>query len=143
VTTNQARADILARALRASITGDSTVVKELYTDDVKAWAPALSASSAAELAAEFDRRDEVFSDIQLQLWPLDVGGDYACIEWSVTMTHSGPLALTDGLVVEPTGLSVTVNGTTIAEFSGDRICSFRQYWDEFAVLEQLGLLASG
>ncbi len=139
--TNEARAAILVRALRASITGDSGVVTELYTDDVKAWAPALSASSAAELATEFGRRDDAFSDIQLEVAPLDVGGDYACVEWSVTMTHTGPLTLPDGLVVAPTDLAVTINGVTVAEFDGDRICSFRQYWDEFAVLEQLGLLS--
>jgi ketosteroid isomerase-like protein len=141
MTTNEARAAILVRALRASITGDSGVVTELYTDDVKAWAPALSASSAAELATEFGRRDDAFSDIQLEVAPLDVGGDYACVEWSVTMTHTGPLTLPDGFVVAPTGLAVTINGVTVAEFDDDRICSFRQYWDEFAVLEQLGLLS--
>ena len=141
MTTNAARAAILARSLRASIEGDSGAVKELYTDDVKAWAPALSASSAAELAAEFERRDDAFSDIQLDVTPLDVGGDFACVEWSVTMTHSGPLTLPDDVVVEPTGLAITINGATVAEFDGDRICSFRQYWDEFAVLEQLGVLS--
>ncbi len=140
MTTNQARAATLVRALRASIEGDSGAVTDLYTADVKAWAPALSASSAAELAAEFERRDDTFSDIQLEVIPLDVGGDFACVEWTVSMTHSGPLTLRDGAVVEPTGLSVTLNGATVAEFAGDRICSFRQYWDEFAVLEQLGLL---
>ncbi len=143
MTTNQARAAVLVRALRASITGDSAAVKELYTDDVKAWAPALTASSAAELAAEFERRDDAFSNIDLRVFPLDVGGEYACVEWAVSMTHSGPLTLTDGLVIEATGLAVTINGATVAEFSGDRICSFRQYWDEFTVLEQLGLLAPG
>jgi ketosteroid isomerase-like protein len=140
VTTNAARAAILERSLRASIQGDSGAVKELYTDDIKAWAPALSASSAAELAAEFDRRDDAFSDIALEVRPLDVGGDFACVEWTVTMTHSGPLTLADGVVVEPSGLTVSINGTTVAEFEGERICSFRQYWDELTVLEQLGLL---
>jgi ketosteroid isomerase-like protein len=140
MTTNEARATTLTRALRASIEGDSGAVTDLYTADVKAWAPALSASSADELAAEFDRRDDTFSDIELQVIPLDVGGDFACVEWTVTMTPSGPLTLRDGVVLEPTGLSVTLNGATVAEFAGDRICSFRQYWDEFAVLEQLGLL---
>ncbi len=60
-------------------------------------------------------------------------GDYACVEWRVTMIHAGNLTLADGFVVEPTGLDVTINGATVAEFNGDRICSFRQYWDEFAV----------
>ncbi len=141
MTTNEERAAILVRALRASITGDSGAINELYTDDVKAWAPALAASSAAELTTEFERRDDAFSDVQLEVAPLDVGGDYGCVEWSVTMAHTGPLTLPDGLVVEPTGLAITINGATVAEFNGDRICSFRQYWDEFSVLEQLGVLS--
>ncbi len=140
MTTNSARASTLVRSLRASIEGDSSVVGELYTDDVRVWAPALSVSSARELVAEFERRDEVFSGIELEVSPLDVSGDYACAEWTVTMTHSGALVLADG-IVEPTGIRITVNGVTVAEFDGDRICSLRQYWDEFGVLEQLGLLA--
>ena len=36
----------------------------------------------------------------------------------------------------PGGL-VTVHGVTVAEFQGDRICSLRQYWDEFAVAERI------
>jgi ketosteroid isomerase-like protein len=141
VTTNTARTSILERALRGSIEGDSTVIGEVYTDDVRVWAPALSVSSARELAEEFRRRDDVFSGIELEIFPLDVSGDYACAEWTVTMTHSGRLVLADGLVVEPTGIQVTINGATVAEFDGDRICSLRQYWDEFGVLEQLGVLA--
>jgi ketosteroid isomerase-like protein len=140
VTTNEERAAVLAGALRASISGDTSIVPDLYTDDVKAWAPAMAVSSASELAALLARREDAFSDIELVVTPLDVGGDYACAEWSVTMTHSGPLGLPDGTVIEPTGSRLTLNGATIAEFLGARICSLRQYWDEFAVLEQLGVL---
>jgi hypothetical protein len=42
--------------------------------------PAISTWSLAELMAEFDRRDDAFSDIKLDLTPLEVGGDYACAE---------------------------------------------------------------
>ena len=140
MTTNAARAATLERALRASLEGDSSAIPGLYTDDVKAWAPAMSVASASELIAEFDKRDEAFSDIELEVAPLDVGGDYGCAEWSVTMTHSGRLVLDDG-VIEATGVRLTVYGVTVAEFRGERICSLRQYWDEFAVLEQLGVLA--
>ena len=59
---------------------------------------------ADELIAELDRRDDAFSDIELEVAPLDVGGDYACVEWSVTMTHTGPLAVADGASIEPTGV---------------------------------------
>jgi len=141
MTSNAARAATLVRALSASIEGDSAVIGELYTDDVTAWAPALSAASAAELAVEFERRDTAFSDIELDVAPLDVGGAHACAEWTVRMTHSGKFALAGGVLIEPTGLRITIHGVTVAEFRGDRICSFRQYWDEFAVLEQLGVLS--
>ena len=42
--------------------------------------------------------------------------------------------------IEPSGTRVTLHGVTVAEFHGERICSLRQYWDEIAVLEQLGVL---
>jgi hypothetical protein len=58
------------------------------------------------------------------------------------MSHTGVLRLGGDTTIEPTGLRVTVRGVTVAEFRGDRICALRQYWDEFAVLEQLGVLTS-
>ena len=140
MTSSGDRVDILTRALRARVDGDSSLVGQLCTDDVRAWAPGWSSSSAAELVAELDRRDDAFSDLDLEVWPLDVGGDYACAEWCVSMTHTGELALPGDTAIEPTGIRVELHGVTIAEFRGDRICAIRQYWDELAVLEQLGLL---
>ena len=138
--TNAERAATLVRALEASIVGDSGVIGELYTDDVKGWAPALTVSSAAELAVEFEERDGVFSDIELDVSPFDVAGDRACVEWIVSLTHSGPLELDDDVVIDPTGIRVSLHGVTVAEFDGDKISSFRQYWDEVELLEQLALL---
>ena len=136
---NRERAATLIRALEASVEGDSSVVAELYTDDVRGWAPAMVITSAAELAAELEDRDEAFSDIELDVSPLDVSGDRAAVEWIVTLTHSGPLEV-DDVVIDPTGVRVRLHGVTVAEFAGDRICSFRQYWDEVELLEQLALL---
>ena len=72
--------------------------------------------------------------------PLDVGGELACAEWSLTMTHGGPLTIGGGVVVQPTGVRVVLHGVTVAEFRGDRICALRQYWDELDVFDQLGLV---
>ncbi len=128
------------RALRAAVDNDRATREELSTPDIQVWAPAVSGSSRDEMLAALERRDGAFSEIVLDATPLDVGGDYACVEWEVTMTHSAPLTLRDGAVVEPTGTAVVVHGVTIAEFKGDRICSVRQYWDELSVFDQLGLL---
>ena len=128
------------RALRAGIARDRETLQALFTDDVRAWTPALSTASLSELIDELDRRDDAFSDIALDVCPLDVGGDYACVEWTVDMTHSGTITLADDTSIEPSGIRVTLHGVTVAEFHGDRICSLRQYWDEHTVLEQLGVL---
>jgi ketosteroid isomerase-like protein len=140
MTSNLARAETLVRALRASVDGDRQTLQRVFTEDVRTWTPALSTTSLTELLAELDRRDEAFSDVELDVAPLDVSGDFACVEWTVEMTHTGTVVLGEGKPIEPSGIRVTLHGVTIAEFLGDRICSVRQYWDEFTVLEQLGIL---
>jgi ketosteroid isomerase-like protein len=140
MTSNEARAATLVRALRAGIDGDRETLQAVFTDDVRAWTPALSTTSLRDLIEEFERRDDAFSDIELEVVPLDVGGDHACVEWTVEMTHSGRISVGDDRTVEPSGIRVTLHGVTVAEFHDERICALRQYWDEFAVFEQLGVL---
>jgi hypothetical protein len=142
VTTNAARAETLVRALRAGIDGDHDTVRTLVTDDVRAWTPTFATATRDDLIDALDRRDDTFSDIDLRATPLDVGGDFACVEWSVDMTHTGPLTLGPETTVEPTGARITVHGVTVAEFDGERICSFRQYWDEYSAVEQIGSLGA-
>jgi ketosteroid isomerase-like protein len=137
MSSNAERAAALVRGIEASITGDSSVIAELYTDDVEGSSLTLRVTSAAELAVEFEDRVEAFSDIELQVNALDVGGDAACVEWVATATHSGPFVLDDDVVIDATGARLTLQGVTVAEFDGDRIRRFRQYWDEVALLEQL------
>ena len=134
-----ARAATLGRALQAGIERDRAVLAGLCTPDVRAWTPTFAASGLDELLDVLDGRDEAFSDLVLELSPLDVGGAYACVEWSLTMTHSGRLVLGD-LGLDATGLRVTVHGVSVAEFHGEQICSVRQYWDELSLLDQLGVL---
>ena len=136
------RAAALVQAIEATVTGDSRVVRELYADDVQGWSPTMTVASAAELAVELEDRQDAFSDIELDVTPLDVGDDQACVEWIATATHSGPLLVDEEVVIEPTGGRFTLHGVTVADFEGDRIRAFRQYWDEVSLLEQLQLLPS-
>jgi len=141
MTTSEQRATVLTGALRAAVARDRAALSAAFTDDVRAWTPALSTSSLTELLDELDHRDAAFSEIELAAEPLDLGGQHACVEWTVRMRHTGAISLTDDVIIEPSGIGVTVHGVTIAEFDGDRICSLRQYWDESSVLEQLGVAA--
>ena len=136
------RAAALVQAIEATVTGDSRVVCELYADDVQGWSPTMTVTSAAELAVELEDRQDAFSDIELDVTPLDVGDDQACVEWIATATHSGPLVVDEDVVIEPTGGRFTLRGVTVADFEGDCIRAFRQYWDEVSLLEQLQLLPS-
>ncbi|MFN8028562.1 MAG: ester cyclase [Acidimicrobiia bacterium] len=133
---NAERAATLVRALEASVAGDSSIVSEVFTDDVRGEAPTMTVSSAAELAVELEDRHDAFSAVELAVSPLDVGGDRAAVEWVVTLAHTGPVEIRD-VVLRPTGATVTLHGMTVADFSGSRICSFRQYWDEAELLGQL------
>ncbi|MFI5046290.1 MAG: ester cyclase [Acidimicrobiia bacterium] len=139
-TTSADRAAALMRGLVASVTGDSSVVAELYTDDVSGWSPSTSVSSAVELAIELEDTDDTFSDIELTFAPLDVGGDKACVEWELRATHTGPLVIDDDVQIDATGIRLTLHGVTVAEFDGDRIRGFRQYWDDAELLAQVGAL---
>ncbi len=141
MSSNEARATALVRALRAAIERDRETLRALLTDDVRAWTPTLSTSSLSELLDELARRDDAFSDFALDATPLDVGGDYACVEWTVEMTNTGRITLDSDRSIGPTGTRVTAHGATVAEFQGDQICSVRQYWDENDLLEQLGAAA--
>jgi hypothetical protein len=140
MTSNAQRAAVLEQLLRGALAGDRAAVGVLCTEDVRAWTPERAISSRDELLAELDRREDTFSftdsDPEADIMPLDVGGEFACAEWSVTLVHTGKLDLADGRVLEPTGARVRVHGVTVAEFSGERICALRQYWDEHGALEE-------
>jgi ketosteroid isomerase-like protein len=143
VPTNRVRAQRLVRAVRASVAGASTEIADLYTEDVRGWSPTGTVSSAAELAVEFEDRDEAFSEVEVVVVALDVGGDQACVEWIASVEHTGALTLEGAALVDATGRRLTLRGVTVAEFDGERICSFRQYWNELELLDQLRLAWTG
>ncbi len=137
MTSSTRRASVLVDALRAAFDGDHGALSGLVTEDVRAWAPLRSVSSLGELVSELEQRDDAFSDAVADVVPLEVGGDCACAEWSVAMTHTGQLEVPGGVVIEPTGIRIVIHGATVAEFRGERICSLRQYWDELPALEEI------
>jgi hypothetical protein len=69
MTPDAARTATLVRALHASIEHDRGAAGDVYTEDVRAWTPAMSTASLSELMDEFERRDDAFSDIELEVSP--------------------------------------------------------------------------
>jgi ketosteroid isomerase-like protein len=138
MTSNLDRSRFLADALGAIAHADRSELLRLLAPDVRMWSPEVSASSRDELFDALGRREEAFSDVLLHVTPLDVGGDHACAEWTVTMTQTGPIGLANGTTIDPTGLPIELHGVTVAEFVDDEIVSLRQYWNERSLFDQLG-----
>jgi predicted ester cyclase len=85
--------------------------------------------------ARAPRRDLLRLDAEVQA--LDQVGDKAIAEWHVAADHTGPLVVDDDLTIEPTGRRLHLSGATVAEFDGDRVCAFRSYFDDLALVEQV------
>ena len=122
--------------LRAAVDGDSDAMGDLVTEDVIGWSPNLFVRSRAELLDAVGQRDDAFSAVELDVRALDELGDKAIAEWHMAADHTGPLYVDDDVVIEPTGRRLHLSGATVAEFDGDRICAFRSYFDDLALVEQ-------
>jgi len=131
------RGDALRTLLHATVTGDAAAVAGLVTEDVVGWSPNLMVESRDQLLSALDVRDDSFSEVRFDLTALDHIGDKAIAEWRVSADHTGPWHIDDDLAIESTGRRLHLSGVTVAEFDGDRICAFRSYFDDMALLEQV------
>lgn len=131
------RETVLIQALEAAVSGDGSRLEETFTEDVVGWSPNLAVTSRAELAEEFGDRHDVLSNIVISFDAVYLVGDNAIAEWRVAADHTGTLHIEDDQEIEPSGRRIVLAGATFAEFRGDQICAFRNYFDDAALLEQL------
>ena len=131
------RAEVLRRGLEACIVGDVAALPELFTEDVSGWSPNLLASSLAELAEAVADREDSLSEVALQVDALDITGNKGVIEYRVSAVFSGPFLISDEVVIEPNGRELLLGAAMVAEFSGDRISAFRNYFDDATLMEQM------
>jgi ketosteroid isomerase-like protein len=134
--TGSVHGSALRGLLRAAVDGDGDALSDLVTDDVIGWSPNLFVRSRTELLEAVGGRDDTFSDVEVDVRALDELGDKAIAEWHVAADHTGPLFVDDDVIIEPTGRRLHLSGATVAEFDGDRICAFRSYFDDLALVEQ-------
>ena len=120
MTSNARRAAVLEEVLRASLEGDAQAIARLCTEDVKAWTPDRSITSRDELVDQLGRRERAFSSADAEVVPLDVGGDFARAEWSVTLTQAGSSSARRRSVIEPTGAWGHGDGATVPSSAANR-----------------------
>jgi hypothetical protein len=134
---SESRKDVLLKALETEAGVSSFDPGTLFTDDVVGWSPYATVSglmAVAELAA---LREMAFSNTVINLRGLDEVGNKAFAEWLIEADHTGPLVLGEDAVLEPTGRRVQLAGTTVADFRDGKIRSFRTYFDDLSLIEQI------
>ena len=131
---------LLDRYVELYNAADLAGVMELYAEDSRQLMPdgvfegrnAIRDRLAHELTAFTDLAHRVVSYIE--------DGDAFADEWVFVGTHTGPLKLPDGTVVPPTGKRVEAPGMELVRLRDGRIVVDNLYYDNLAVVAQLGLL---
>ena len=131
------RKEVLSGALEAEIGGASIDLETLFTDDVVGWSPYVSVSGLTALAALAALREAAFSNVVITFRGLDEVGNKAFAEWLVEADHTGPLVLDEDSVLEATGRHLQLPGVTVADFRDGKIRSFRTYFDDLSLIEQI------
>ena len=131
------RKEVLADAIRAEAGAAPADPGTLFTDDVVGWSPYVTVSGLTALAALSALREAAFSNVVVTFRGLDEVGNKAFAEWLVQADHTGPLVLSEDTALEATGRHVRLPGVTVADFREGKIRSFRTYFDDISLIEQI------
>jgi hypothetical protein len=134
---SDSRKDVLLGALETEIGSASIDPKVLFTDDVVGWSPIASVSGLQALADLSVLHDTAFSNVVIMMRGLDEVGNKAFAEWLIEADHTGPLVLGHDAVLEATGRDVQLAGATVADFRDVKIRSYRTYFDDISLIEQI------
>ncbi len=131
------RKEVLSDAIKAEVGAASVDLKTLFTDDVTGWSPYVTVSGLTGLVDLAALREEAFSNVVVTFRGLDEVGNKAFAEWLVDADHTGLLVLSEDSALEATGRHVQLPGVTVADFREGKIRSFRTYFDDLSLIEQI------
>ena len=134
---SRSRKEVLADALMAEVGAAPADLETLFTDDVVGWSPYVTVSGLAAVADLAALREAAFSNVVILFRGLDEVGNKAFAEWLVEADHTGPLVLSEDTALEATGRHVVLPGVTVADFREGKIRSFRTYFDDISLIEQI------
>ena len=134
---SESRKDVLLKALEVEAGVSAVDPSSLFTEDVVGWSPYASVSGLTAVAELAALREMAFSNVVIMTRGLDEVGNRAFAEWLIEADHTGPFVLGEDAVLEPTGRRVQLAGATVADFRGGKIRSFRTYFDDASLIEQI------
>ncbi len=133
----ESRKDVMVKALEAEVGSASIDLGTLFTEDVVGWSPYATVSGLTGLAELSALREIAFSNVVIVLRAVDEVGNRVYAEWLIEADHTGPLVLDDDVVLDPTGRHVLLAGVSVADFREGKIRSFRTYFDDLSMIEQI------
>ncbi len=131
------RAQVLRRALEACVLGEVDALPELFTNEVSGWSPNLLVGSLEELTEAVGYREDAVSDLSIEVDAVDVFGNKGFMEYRLSARFSGPFAIDENTVIEPNGRKLLIGAAMVAEFNGNKVSAFRNYFDDGALMEQM------
>ncbi len=134
---SESRKDVMVKALEAEVGSADVDLGTLFTDDVVGWSPYASVSGLTALAELSALRDIAFSNVVIGLRSVDEVGNRVYAEWLIEADHTGPLVLDEDVVLEATGRHVLLPGVSVADFRDGKIGSYRTYFDDLSMIEQI------
>ena len=134
---SESRKEVLLKALEAEVGGASADLGTMFTDDVVGWSPYASVSGLGAVAEVAALREIAFSNVVILLRALDEVGNRAYAEWLIQADHTGPLVLGEDAISGADRRRVQLAGVTVADFRGGKIRSYRTYFDDLSLIEQM------
>ena len=115
------------------------LVSELFAPNVSLDTPDGRLTGLDGASALLQAYATAFPDFHVVIDELLEVGDQVVLQWTFTGTHDGPLG-----DIPATGRHVnTPPGIAIFRVDGGKVIKGQFAWDKYALLQQLGILASG
>jgi predicted ester cyclase len=128
-----------------------SLIEALNVRDLSLWSRHLSEDYAAEhpgVSVLLDKSRSIayhqrfvtaFPDIRFEVLGVLAEGDRVLVQWTATGTHTERLATVTGETIPPTRRRVRVSGAMLAEARDGKMVRGWFYWDQLALLAQLGI----
>jgi steroid delta-isomerase-like uncharacterized protein len=134
-----ANSELLDRYVELYNAGDLDGVMDLYAEDAVQLMPEGIFEGRAAIRERL-ARDLEACDFAWKVESFVEQGDSFADEWSFVATHTGPFALPDGTVLPASGRQIELRGMEFVQMRDGKIVVDNLYYDNLAVMAQLGLV---
>jgi steroid delta-isomerase-like uncharacterized protein len=123
--------------------GDLDAVMDLYAEDAVQLMPDGTFEGRSAIRERLAQELNGFSDVAHRVESFVEQGNAFADEWTFVGTHTGAVALPDGSRLPPTAKRVEIRGMEFVQVRDGKIVIDNLYYDNMAVLAQLGLVPEG